>query len=116
MAVGVLAWVREENAARRRQLGGASRRAAISASSASGASTGRLQVWPWHSIAKARGARQVDARRAVRPQAPVEAQHGQRRIGRAQRDRASVSRARIVERPVDHDRAAALQHVGAHQE
>ena len=60
----------------------------ISASSASGVVTGRLQVWPWHSMATGAAARrQVVARRAVRPQAPVEAQHGQRRVGRAQRDR-----------------------------
>ena len=61
------------------------------------------------------GPRQVGARSTFRPQPPVEAQHSQRRIGRAERDRSEGLRGRIVERPVDNNRAAAHEHVGAHE-
>ena len=62
MEIGVLSWVREK--AHRRetppasgQPGSASRRAFISACSASSVATGKLQVWPWHSIAIGSSAR-----------------------------------------------------------
>ena len=94
----------------------ASRRVSISAISASGVVTGREHVCPWHSIAIGLvGSRQVGARRTLRPSSPIEPHDGQGRIGRAKGDASERLRGRIVERPIDDDRAAAREHVGAHE-
>ena len=92
-------------------------RSLSSVPSASGVVTGRLQVWPWQSIAAGSARRGRPSRgRAVRPEAAVEPQHGERRVGRGERDRgerlggADRRAARRRRRP------AALQQIGAHEQ
>ena len=78
--------------------------------------TGRLQVWPWHSIAigpaaRGRSARGGPSGHSLRSRrSTVSDGSGARRATVSER-----LRRRVVERPVDHDRAAALEDVGAHQ-
>ena len=93
-----------------------SRRAFMRPTSASGVVTGREQVWPWQSIAIGSSARGRSSRGE-----PFGHSRRSRRStvsdgsGARSATAASAWRRRIVERPVDDDRAAARQHVGAHE-